>query len=127
MLFGYPSRIPINCFPIMANNSAVEHCNEFKLLGMVLDHSLSWSKHIQQQISSKLGVLIRLSRILDSETLHILFLSLVQPHVDYGITLFGQKMSYNNNWLQRLQNRAARIVTKNYDYENSSGINIVNG
>ena len=129
MLFGHPSRIPINCFPIMANNSAVEHCNEFKLLGMVLDSSLSWSKHIQhlsKQISAKLGVLMRLSRILDSETLHILFLSLVQPHLDYGITLFGHKMSYNNNWLQRLQNRAARIVTKNYDYENNSGINIVN-
>ena len=43
----------------------------------------------------------------------LIYSSIIQPKFDYAITIWGYTCDKN---LQRLQNRAARIVTGNYDY-----------
>ena len=42
--------------------------------------------------------------------------SLIQSQFDYCITVWGACSQYLIDNLQRLQNRAARIITNNYDY-----------
>ena len=43
---------------------------------------------------------------------------IIQPRLDYAITLWGFTSQLNLSRVQRLQNRAARIITGNFDYIN---------
>ena len=75
-------------------------------------------------VTPKLGLLQRLSKCLPKPLLTIVYNTIIQPHFDYCITLWGNCSKTNLSLIQRLQNRAARIVSQNYDY-NVSGLSIV--
>ena len=45
-----------------------------------------------------------------------IYFSIIQPKIDYAITLWGYTCQQNLYKIQRLQNRAAKIVSGNYDY-----------
>ena len=51
--------------------------------------------------------------------------SIIQPKIDYAISIWGYTTAHNINKVQRLQNRAARILTGNFDYVNTRGIDLV--
>ena len=52
---------------------------------------------------------------------------IVQPRLDYAIAIWGFTSQQNISKVQRLQNRAARIITGNHDsvHRPTRGINIV--
>ena len=50
---------------------------------------------------------------------------IIQPTLDYAITVFGFTSQLNLSRVQRLQNRAAPIITGNFDSINVRGIDIV--
>ena len=52
-------------------------------------------------------------------------MSIIQPKIDYGISIWGCTTAHNINKVQRWQNRAARILTGNYVYVNKRGIDLV--
>ena len=54
----------------------------------------------------------------------MVYRTIIQPHLDYCITLWGNSNKTNLSLVQRLQNRAARIVSQNYDY-NISGSSLI--
>ena len=54
-----------------------------------------------------------------------IYTSIIQPKIDYAISTWGYTTAHNINKVQRLQNRAARILTGNYDYVNTRGIDLV--
>ena len=56
---------------------------------------------------------------------HHQYQCIIQPRLDYAITLWGFTSQLNLSRVQRLQNRAARIITGNFDYFNVRGIDIV--
>ena len=56
--------------------------------------------------------------------LHI-YQCITQPRFDYAINLWGFTSQLNLSRVQRLQNRAARIITGTFDYINVRGIDIV--
>ena len=58
----------------------------------------------------------RLKHILPSHMLMLIYSSIIQPKFDYAITIHK---------IQSLQNRAARIVTGNYDYVTTRGTELV--
>ena len=39
----------------------------------------------------------------------------VQPYIDYGLIIWGHRSQQNLNVIQKFQNRAARLVTRNFD------------
>ena len=45
--------------------------------------------------------------------------------IQYAISIWGYTTAHNINKIQRLQNRAARILTGNFDYVNTRGIDLV--
>ena len=51
---------------------------------------------------------------------------IIQPRLDYAITLWGFTSQLNLSRVPRLENRAGRIITGNFDYINVRGIDIVN-
>ena len=57
--------------------------------------------------------------------LKLIYSSIIQPKCDYAITIWGHTCDNNLHKIQRLQNRAARIVTGNYDYVTTRGTELV--
>ena len=54
-----------------------------------------------------------------------MYSSIIQPKFDYAITIWGYACDNNLHKIQRLPNRAARIVTGNYDYVTARGTELV--
>ena len=67
----------------------------------------------------------RLKHILPSHMFMLIYSSIIQPKCDYAITIWGYTCDNNLLKIQRLQNRAARIVTGNYDYVTTRGTELV--
>ena len=112
---------------IFLNNDKLDVNDHVKYLGVNIDNELAWSKHVNatyDKLSPKVNLLRRLSKILPKETLIYLYNSIIKPHFDYCLTVWGNCLEGDINKLQRLQNRIARIVSNNFDY-NTPGITIV--
>ena len=86
-----------------------------KSLGLMLDETLSWNQQINalsNKVNKSLNVIKRLREIVDLETLLIAYKTLVQPYFEYCSQAWGGLGSTLSDKLQRLQNRAVRIITK---------------
>ena len=55
-----------------------------------------------------------------------IYQSIIQPIFDYAITIWGFTFKYNLSKVQRLQDRAARIITGDFDYAHVGGIDVNN-
>ena len=93
-----------------------------KYLGVCIDQNLTWNVHIEHiNISPKknascIGILKRSRSFFPFETLLCIYNALVQPHFDYCSVVWGNCNKSLSIKLQKLQNRAARILTSSsYD------------
>ena len=85
-----------------------------KSLGVFLDFNLSWNIHIDKlckKIRSGIGALKRIRPFVPYCTLLSIYKSLLQPHFDYCSDVWGNYSKTLSSKLQKLQNRAARILT----------------
>ena len=97
-------------------------------LGVKLDAHLTWNAQIYAVCKKLVFTISRLSCLKNVLAMHILiyiYQSIVQPQVDYAITIWGFTSQQNISKVQRLQNRGARIITGNFDYVHVRGIDIV--
>ena len=77
---------------IKINNTSVEIVGEFKFLGIFIDKHLKWSTHIEfiaNKISKYIGVINRLKHTLPPRILLTLYNTLILPHLNYGLVLWG--------------------------------------
>ena len=81
---------------------AVEQVASAKSLGVYIDQTLNWECHIEN-ISKKIASAI-------GAVYHSISCSLVQPHFDYCNEVWGNCNKGLSDKLQKLQNRAARIL-----------------
>ena len=97
---------------ISPDNIPVKRVSHTKSLGMHIDQHLSWNfDELCKNVASGIGALKRLRPFVNSNTLQMIFSGLIQPYFDYcsvvwdgcGTTLAGK--------IQKLQNRAARVLT----------------
>ena len=95
---------------------AVPH---IKYLGVYTDHTLNWKKQIQliaTKVSRALGILNYSKHLFQFETLKSLYKSIIEPHFRYCCSVWQYCGKTEIDRRQKIQNRAARIVTNsNYD------------
>ena len=73
-------------------------------------------KKVSKKIASGIGALKCIRPFVPRTTLQSVFNSLVQPHFNYCSVVWGNCNKTLSNKLQKLQNRAARILTfSSYD------------
>ena len=80
----------------------------------MIDDNLKWESNVkctQRKISGAIGLLKYAKHYLQEDTLRNLYLSIVQPHFSYCCSVWGCCGATKLKNLQKLQNRAARIVT----------------
>ena len=98
---------------IELNRTKIEIVNHFTYLGIVLDRHLSWNEHIKaiaSKISKTTGVLNRLKNFLPKCTLKLIYDSLINCRIKYGILLWGACPGIKRILL--LQKRAVRAIAK---------------
>jgi hypothetical protein len=132
MLIGSPQRIrestQNNTVKITLGSAELQRCDSYKYLGLQVDNSLTWNNTVDnlcKTLRSSLAGLQRLNIMFPSQNMKQLYYSFFQCHIDYCLTVWGQTTLENINKIQRFQNRAARIISNNYDYDNYAGLEIV--
>ena len=97
----------------VANNN-IGLVNETKYLGVMIDANLKWDsqiKNIQGKVSQALGLLKYAKRYVPLGTLNSMYKGIVEPHFNYRCSVWGSCGTTRLNKLQKLQSRAAIIVT----------------
>ena len=98
---------------ISIQDKEIETVSNTKLLGIHLDSSLTWTKHvsvISNKICKRLGLLKCLNPFLAPRARLAFYNALVQPLMDYGACVWGDSFVTHSNTMLRLQKRAARII-----------------
>ena len=93
-------------FSTQLYGKTLERVDKFSYLG-VLDENLSWKDHV---VSRRLGLLSRIRSCLTLEASKQVSTSLVQSLFDYADVAWRKISEWCCKELQRLQNRAARII-----------------
>ena len=117
-----------SCLCIQVQDQDLEQVDSMKYLGVYIDDQLTWDKHISEltsRLSGKVAWLRRLSAKLPKSLLCKSYSTYIQPIMEYACSVWGNCAQYNINQIQRLQNRAARAICKNYDFINTRGIDLV--
>ena len=88
-------------------------------LGILIDNKLSWNchiKHVNLKISKGIGILTKLRRYLSKGVLRTLFYAFVQPHIDYGLLVWGSATPSNLKPIKKnLQKAVRKILFKNHN------------
>jgi len=116
-----------NEFCLELDNEPVKNVNVTKYLGVNVDSNLKFDKHIHEvikNITCKLSWLGRLQHVVPRNILELTYRTYIIPLFDYACTVWGCTNA-NVKLIQRLQNRAARIITGCYDVINVRGIDLV--
>ena len=100
---------------IFYGNSILKQQKHFKYLGVVVDESLSCNNHVSYVASGvylKLKLLNRISYFLSPAVLLKIYKVTILPILDYGCTVWGFCSKKNSDFLERLQNKAMRIILR---------------
>ena len=96
---------------LLLDNIQIELVSNFTFFGIILDASPSWKFHTKM-IAIKIsiiGILHKLKYIFPKEILFIIYKSLIIPHLNYGLLLWG----VNLKDIFFLHKKAIRLVTHN--------------
>ena len=87
--------------------------NTIKFLGLLIDEHITWKPHIAQinsKISKTLFALNKTKNTLPRKTRKIIYTSLIQPILTYGILAWGSSVNNANNKILYMQKRAIRSI-----------------
>ena len=114
MIFGSRNKLrEVHDVPIYINGDLIERVKNFKYLGIYLDETLSFDKHISyiyNKACSKLGAIHKLRMNVDQSTALRLYKSLVLPHFDYCDSVYMTASKDILNRLQLVQNSVCRTI-----------------
>lgn len=116
-------------FCITIDDKQIKRVDHTKSLGLHIDKNLSWAKHIEEiskKVSSAIGALKRIRPFINTCTAVKIYRSLIEPHLRYCSPVWDGMAQYLSDKLQKLQNRAARVITKtSYDASSSHILDIL--
>ena len=99
---------------LVIGKETISMIKETKYLGVYVDQHLSWNVQIAnmiKNISKALGMLRYSKQYLPIKSVQTMYNSLVEPYFRYCCPVWGVCGITALDKLQKLQNRAARIVT----------------
>jgi hypothetical protein len=120
MVFHTPGR-QLQYPSLFMNDCSIEIVNEFNFLGIVFDKSLTWKCHVNavcKKVSKAIGILNKLKNYLPSHALKTIHNSLVLPHFNYGLLLWGSR----SNKVFPIQKKVIRILTNSKYNAHTSGL-----
>ena len=104
---------------IKLGNNTLDKVKSTKSLGVYISDTLSWSEYtdfVAKKVSNAIGGLKRMRPYGPIKTLETIYKSLIRPHFDYCDIVWSNLNVSQSLRLQKLQNRAARVIlSANYE------------
>lgn len=114
MLFTLNNHIKLHKPKLKMNNIELESTNSTTFLGVIIDQTFTWSKHLTHlasKLSKSIGILKKASHAFNKSTLRMLYYSFLQPYFNYCILVWGNTADCHLQKLKILQKRAIRIIS----------------
>ncbi|XP_028405704.1 uncharacterized protein LOC114528270 [Dendronephthya gigantea] len=109
---------------VIVDKKQIEKVESTKSLGLSIDENLTWKKHIDdisKKVSSGISALKRIRSFVNQDTAVRVYQGLIEPYFSYCAPVWDGIGSKLSDKLQKLQNRAARVITCSpYDASSSS-------
>lgn len=116
ILFHPPNKTDLsNVIQIEINGQALERVQTIKFLGVILQENLNWKPHLEfkaNKIAKVTGVLNRLKHQLPGHILLTLYNSLILPHIQYAIAVWGNSPQQHLKRIEILQKKAVRCISR---------------
>lgn len=109
MIFHHSNK-KVNKPHLLMNDIPITQVSSFNFLGLTIDEKLSWNEHITKistKISRVIGILNKLKHQLPLNVKITMYNSLILPHINFGILLWGFKLSK----IDKLQKKAVRCIS----------------
>ena len=106
------------------NGISLKRVNSSQCLGVEIDEFLTWDAHISsvsKKVSSGIGVIKKIKPFVPTSNLLSVYQSIVEPYLDYCSVVWDDISDQLTDKLQKLQNRAARVIT-GADYRTPSSV-----
>ena len=103
----------------------IEMITNVRYLGVQLDRQLNWENHIdtiKTKANRALGLIKYSKKYLPLDILNKMYIGIVEPHLRYFCSVWGSCSESKISTLQKMQNRAARIVTSSPYYVSAAPI-----
>ena len=113
MILFKNAKKPAKTLNIKIKGEQIEEKEYTKYLGILIDNKLSWNYHIKHanlKISKGIGILTKLRRYLSKNVLRALFYAFVQPHIDYGLLVWGSATPTNLKPIKKNLQKAVRKI-----------------
>ena len=97
------------------NESNIVQVEEHKILGITVDHNLSWEKHINhlnKQLSKNLFLLSKLKPFLSSQCLRIFFNAHILSRINYCDSIWNQAANEHINKIDSLYKRGIKMISE---------------
>ena len=126
MIIGSRQRLNTQCeeINISIDDRTIKRVDHIKSLGLTIDAQLSWSKHVDEiskKVSSAIGALKRVRPFIPTDVAVQIYNALILPHFDYCSPVWDGMSGCLSDKLQKLQNRAARVITQS-PFDTSSNL-----
>ena len=116
VIFGMGNRIKRLDPPVIKlGSNEIEYVQSYKYLGLTLDQSLTFNKHLNNVIRTASHKTYQLSKIrnyINEETSIRLYKTMILPYMDYGDIIYDAASLKQLNKLQKIQNHCLRIGNK---------------
>ena len=102
-----------NTLHVQINDEQIQQVDEEKLLGVMVDHTLSWKsqvKHVKQLIRYKLTILRKIRKYIPISTRKTFYNYYIKPHLDYCCSIWGNCSQTAILALTHLQKQTARLI-----------------
>ena len=113
----------INNIPkVQIQNQNLSSVNNTKFLGVIIDKKLNWVDHItfiKNKISKSIGIINKIRKLLDKNTLRNLYFTFIYPYLIYCIEIWGNTHNTYLLPLIKLQKKCVRIITFSHYLEHT--------
>ena len=91
---------------------------EHEFLGITIDSNLNFYSHLEQlckKVATKLHAFTRIIPYLDKKQINLLYNTFFKGHLSYCPLIWSFSFKRSNNLINKLQERALRVVYNGYD------------
>ena len=98
---------------LVLNNINIEWKTSIRYLGVILDNRLNFSDHIDalcKKVSRLVGLMYKVSFFVPTDTLRVLYYSLIYPHLLFGNLVWGGTYNTHLSRILKLQKKCVRLI-----------------
>ena len=104
-----------NSLDLSIKGYEINQVKSLKYLGLYIDDELRWDVYVNylcEKVGRMISFLRRLTYFINRNSLNLIYRNVILPHLDYANVIWESSCEKHINQLQKLQNRAGRIILK---------------